>query len=132
MGVKFEMFFKLASVVLSLFALIGVGVCLYFDFESSLSGIASVLLFVLVPIYGAYGTWNKNALGIFLSLIMFMFLSIRKVSVDSLLPHIAPISISFPIGDFSNGDGYLVNYFAIFMAIFLAWLLKVVITRKAN
>lgn len=124
------MYFKLASIILALFAVIGLVLCLYLDFESYLNTITSVLLYVFIPAYGAYGTWNKSAISIFLSLMLFILLSIRTVNVDSLIPHISPISISFPIGDFSKGEGYLIDYFAIFMAIFLACLFKIVIQPR--
>ena len=122
--------FKVASSILALFTLIGLVVIIYSDFESDLSALISILLFVLLPAYGAYGTWVKSRIAILITEVFFTSQSVRNVGTDNLLPHIAPITISFPIGDFSKGQGYLVDIFAIFMAIFLAWLLKVVITTN--
>ncbi len=119
--------FKVASFILALFTLIGLVVIPYSDFESDLSALISILLFVLLPAYGAYGTWVKSRMAILITVVFFIFQSVRNVGTDNLFPHIAPITISFPIGDFSNGQGYLIDFFAISMAIFLAWLLKVVI-----
>jgi hypothetical protein len=120
--------FKVASSILALFTLIGLVVIIYSDFESDLSALISILLFVLLPAYGAYGTWVKSRIAILITVVFFTSQSVRNVGTDNLLPHIAPITISSPIGDFSNGQGYLIDFFAISMAIFLAWLLKVVIT----
>ncbi|MEW6993818.1 hypothetical protein AADZ84_06065 [Colwelliaceae bacterium MEBiC 14330] len=120
--------FKVASFILALFTLIGLVVITYSNFESDLSALISILLFVLLPAYGAYGTWVKSRMAILITVVFFIFQSVRNVGTDNLFPHIAPITISFPIGDFSNGQGYLIDFFAISMAIFLAWLLKVVIT----
>jgi hypothetical protein len=120
--------FKVASSILALFTLIGLVVIIYSDFESDLSALISILLFVLLPAYGAYGTWVKSRIAILITVVFFTSQSVRNVGTDNLFPHIAPITISSPIGDFSNGQGYLVDFFAISMAIFLAWLLKVVIT----
>ena len=120
--------FKVASFILSLFTLIGLVVITYSNFESDLSALISILLFVLLPAYGAYGTWVKSRMAILITVVFFIFQSVRNVGTDNLFPHIAPITISFPIGDFSNGQGYLIDFFAISMAVFLAWLLKVVIT----
>jgi len=120
--------FKVASSILALFTLIGLVIIIYSDFESDLSALISILLFVLLPAYGAYGTWVKSRIAILMTVVFFVTQSVRNVGTDNLFPHIAPITISFPIGDFSNGQGYLIDFFAISMAIFLAWLLKVAMT----
>jgi hypothetical protein len=124
--------FKVASSILALFTLIGLGVTIFSDFENIERLIICSVLYVLIPAYGAYGTFIRSRTGILVSMTLFLFQSIRSVGSDSLIPHIAPITISFPFGDFSNGQGYLIDYFAIFMAIFLAWLLKVVITPNKS
>lgn len=110
--------FKVASSILALFSLIGLGITIFSDFENIESLIICSLLYVLIPAFGAYGTLIKSRSGILVSMALFLFQSIRSVGSDSLIPHIAPITISFPFADFSNGKGYLIDYFAIFMAIF--------------
>jgi hypothetical protein len=120
--------FKVAGSILILFTLIGLFVVIFSDFYSIVSVLIFFVLYVLIPAYGAYGTFVKSRRAIFVSMVFFISQSIRSVGGDSLIPHIAPITLSLPFGDFSNGQGYLIDYFAIFMAIFLAWLLKVLIT----
>ena len=90
----------------------------------------SLLLYVLLPAYGAYGTWVKSRIAIPITLVFFVSQSIRSVSSEGLIPNIAPITLSFAVGDFLNGKGYLIDFFAIFMALFLAWLFKVIITSN--
>ncbi|WP_105168170.1 hypothetical protein [Pseudoalteromonas sp. T1lg23B] len=106
--------FKVASSILALFTLIGLGVTIYSDFESYLSAVVSILLYVLVPAYGTYGTWVKSRIAILITLVFFISQSVRSVGTDSLIPHIAPITISFPVGDFSSGQGYLIDFFCYF------------------
>lgn len=120
--------FKVASFILALFALIGLGLASVYDFNSVTSLVMFIVLYVFVPAYGSYGTFSKNYIAISVTMLFFIFHSIRSVGSDSLLPNIAPITISFPLSDFSNGKGYLIDYFAIFMVIFLAWLLKATIS----
>jgi len=120
--------FKVASSILAVFTLIGMGLIVFSDFENDLSILICILLYVLIPAYGTYGTFAKSRSAIIVSILFFVWQSIRSVGTGNLIPHIAPITISFPIGDFSNGQGYLIDFFAIFMVIFLAWLLKVAIT----
>ena len=120
--------FKLASSILALFALIGFWVIVFAEFESNLIVLICVVLYVIIPVYGAYGIWVKSRNGIFVSLLFFVMQSVRSIGTDSLIPNIAPISISVPLGNFSNGQGYLIDFFAIFMAVLLAWLLKEVAT----
>ena len=122
--------FNVASSILGLFTLIGLGITISSDFESIASLLVVFLLYVLIPAYGTYGTFVKSRSAILVSIVFFISQSIRNVGSESLMPHIAPISVSFPFGDFSNGRGYVIDYFAIFMAIFLAWLLKVIITAN--
>ena len=123
--------FKIASVVLSLYALIGAFICLTFTFDRGVSLVMVSFLFVIMPSFGAYLTWHKKTLGIFSCALLFAFLSVRPVTTDNILPHIAPITLSFPLGDFTQGGGMLIDFFAIFMACFLAWLGKVSMASNA-
>ena len=102
----------------------GVGIIVISDVESILHSLIVVLLYVLIPAYAAYGTFFKHRTAIVVSLLFFMFQSLRRVSNDGLITHTAPISISVPFGDFANGRGFLIDFFAITMAIVFAWLLK--------
>jgi len=120
--------FKIASSILVLFTLIGLGVIIFSDFETTEIMLICFVLYVLIPAYGAYGTFVQSRNALLVSFLFFVFQSIRQVDDGNLIPHIAPITVSFPFGDFSNGQGYLIDFFAIFMAIFLGWLLKVVIS----
>ncbi|WOT04140.1 hypothetical protein [Shewanella youngdeokensis] len=120
--------FKVASSILALYATIGFGVIIFSGFEDMINLLFFFVICVLIPAYGAYGTLIKNRIAIFVSMVLFIFQAFRSVGHDSLIPHIAPISVSFPVGNFSNGQGYLIDYFAILMALLLAWLFKIVIT----
>lgn len=119
-GVKF----KVASAILTLFTLIGLTIVIYTDLESYPKTAISIMLYVLIPAYGAYGTWFKSPVAILTTLLFFITQSVRRIGYGSLIPHIAPITLSFPVGEFVNGQGYLIDCFAIFMAVFLALLFK--------
>jgi len=118
--------FKVASSILALYSLIGFIGTLY----AELGLLMGVLFYGLIPAYGAYGTWLSSRIAIVISLLFFTSQCIRSIGTDSLLSNFTPITISFPVGDFSNGQGYLIDFFAIFMVIFLATLLKEVTTTK--
>ncbi len=122
--------FKVASLILALFSLIGFIGIIYVGFDSDFSLVIGIVLYGLIPAYGAYGTWVKSRIAIFILLLFFVSQCIRSIGTDSLLPNFTPITISFPFGDFSDGQGYLIDLFAIFMVIFLAMLLKEVTTTK--
>ncbi|MFT5755561.1 MAG: hypothetical protein ACI9LM_000270 [Alteromonadaceae bacterium] len=122
--------FTVATSIQILFAIIGLGITLYSDIKSDLSTLVCIILFVLVPALGAYGTYFKKPNAILVSLVFFLSQSVRSISTDNIIPNIMPITISFSFGDFLNGQGYLIDFFAISMAIFLAWLLRLAIPTK--
>ncbi|WP_448555041.1 hypothetical protein [Thalassotalea montiporae] len=111
--------YKITSVVLGLYALIGLAVCYFYNFIDWLSLFVAVLNYALLPALGAYWTWQKVRVGMLIAALYFAFQSIRRVSPESFLPHIAPISLSFPLGDFTSGNGLLIDVFAITMVIIL-------------
>ncbi len=126
--------FKIVSLILSAFTLIGLGLLILTEFDSLVSAMVSSLLYVIMPAYGAYGLWYKRRLAIGVSLMLFVWQSVRRVNPDSVIPHISPITVSVAVGDFSNGDGYVIDFFAIGMVALLAWLLgiKSLINKKAD
>ncbi|MDO6719191.1 hypothetical protein Q4575_07260 [Psychrosphaera sp. 1_MG-2023] len=124
--------FKVASSILAIFTLIGLGIVIFSDFESTASRLICLALYVLIPAYGAYGIFIRSRRAIFVSVAFFISQSIRMVDSESIIPHIAPITVSVPFGDFSNGQGYLIDYFAIVMVVFLIWLLKGLMTPNKS
>jgi hypothetical protein len=66
------------------------------------------------------------------SLVLFIFMSVRRVGEGAMLPHIAPITFSLPIGDFANGQGYLIDVFAIIMVMYMGWLFKTVFKKQTH
>ncbi|QIZ77538.1 hypothetical protein [Ferrimonas lipolytica] len=118
--------YKIAVFIQALFSLIGLALITVSGFNSIKSTLIYFVLYVLIPAYGAYGSCVKSRIAIAISLFFFVSQSIRSVSDSSVIPYIAPLALSFPFGDFSNGQGYLIDFFAIFMALFLGWLLKAI------
>ena len=116
--------FKVTSIILGLYTLIGVVISGYSQFEQYGSTLLSILLYVLLPAYGTYGIRLKNKTAIIITLVLFLSQSVRIISADALIPHIAPITISIPLGDFSKGQGYLIDFFAIAMVVWLGWLFR--------
>ncbi|WDD99300.1 hypothetical protein [Thalassomonas actiniarum] len=114
--------FKLASIVLAIFSLLAIGVVAFSGMENNpLVNIFSYLVvFILIPAYGAYGAWYKRRTALFVALMVFACQSIREVGGDSWFPYFSPFSLAIPFGDFSDGQGYLVDCFAIVMAMSLA------------
>lgn len=114
--------YALASILLLLYSVIGLIVFVNFEFEQVTVMVVSGLLFSVLPAYGALGAWRQKGLPVVITCLFFFFQSIRHVSEDSFLPLIAPITLSFPFEDFSQGRGFLIDFYAVFMAIFLACL----------
>lgn len=122
--------FKVASVILALFSFIGFGMVIYSGFNINISTLICFVLYVLLPAYGSYGVFTKNRFAIIISVLFFASQSVRSVGGENLVPHISPISLALPFGDFSSGHGYLIDFFAIFMVLFLACLFKELITSS--
>jgi len=122
--------FKFANAILLVYALIGLVICFVVEFESSVDILQVVLLFITIPLIGAYGVWKRNFIAIAVSIVPFVLQSVRSISPDRFIPNIAPITISIPVGDFSNGNGYLVDFFALFMIVYLTILLCKLINNK--
>ncbi|WDE12094.1 hypothetical protein [Thalassomonas haliotis] len=117
--------YKLASAVLALFSLLGIGVIAFSGVEDKafVDIFSYLVVFVLIPGYGAYGVWYKRRKAMLVTLMVFASLSIREVGLDSWFPYFPPLSLGIPFGDFSDGQGYLADFFAIAMAMSLAILL---------
>jgi presenilin-like A22 family membrane protease len=122
--------FKVPSLILVIFASIGFFICVRSGFESYNQTIIAALLYVVIPLYGAYGLWRRKQLAIVVLIIFFAYQCIRSVEPGSAMSFTVPISISLPIGDFAKGEGYLIDLFAILMMVGLAWLFN--INRKSE
>ena len=117
--------FKLTSFMLAIFSLIGVGIVALSEGENKpfFNILPYLVVFILVPAYGAYSAWHRQRKGLLVALFFFASQSIRGIGGDSGFPYLPPISLGFPFGDFADGQGYLVDFFAIFVTLVLAWLL---------
>ena len=122
--------FKFACATLLVYALIGLVICFVVEFESNIDILLVVLLFITIPLIGAYGVWKRNIIAIAVSVVPFVLQSVRSISPDRFIPNIAPITISLPVGDFSNGNGYLVDFFALFMILYLTIMLSKLTNNK--
>jgi len=117
--------FKFASSILAVYAVIALGVFVFSGFENKgvFNLFSYAFLYIVIPAYGAFGVWKHNQRSVFISLLFFSSQSIRTVGGDNWFIYGAPFSLSMTFGDFSDGQGYLVDYFAISMAVLLALLL---------
>lgn len=118
--------FKFFSIILIIYALIGIAITVFIEpNNNSIIGlIVYITLFILVPCYGAYAAWYQKRIGLIICTLLFIAQSIRSIGDESWLPYFPPISLGFPVGDFANGQGYLIDLFAIFMVALLAWLFR--------
>jgi len=132
MGRKRKIAFKIASCLLIVFSVTGMAVIAFSPFESKpfFNLLSYIIAFILLPLYGAYGAWRQSRKELFFSSLFFLSQSIRFISGDLWFPYSPPISLGIPFGDFLNGQGYLIDFFAITMAIYLASLLWMLTTSK--
>jgi len=112
--------------MLAIYSIAGIGVVLFFEFEeeSFLSSIFYVFVFILIPACSACGVWQQNKKTLIIPLLLFLSQSIRFIGGEYWFPYFPPISVGMPLGNFANGQGYLIDFFAIIMTIYLAWLLR--------
>ncbi|NQZ22697.1 MAG: hypothetical protein HRT53_11635 [Colwellia sp.] len=116
--------FKFASSILAVYAIIALGVFIFSGFEHKavINLFSYAFLYIVIPAYGAFGIWKHKQRSVFISLLFFVSQSIRTIGGDNWFIYGAPFSLGMAFGDFSDGQGYLVDYFAISMAVFLALL----------
>lgn len=124
------MSYKIASIILLFFALFGGVINIVTDFDNRYILLLSLVVYVCIPFIGAISCWKKLAPGMVLAVIFFAFLSVRTTSNMSILPHMSAFSIAYPIGNFSEGKGYLIDFFAIFMALFVSYLSKRIVIKS--
>ena len=122
--------YKIISLILACYGLIGLSIVIFTELASTFVYVIATLFYVIVPTYGAWGVWHQKRIALITSMLLFISQSIRLVDKHSIMPHISPITVSFPITDFSQGSGYLIDCFAIAMFFSLAWLLKEQTNKK--
>jgi hypothetical protein len=122
--------FRFASFILSVYSLVGIGIVVSSELETKVAFnlFSYIFLYIIVPTYGAYGVWKQNLTSVVVSLLFFTSQSIRAIGGGSWFPYPPPLSLGLPFGDFSDGQGYLFDYFSASMVIFLAVLLWVLFT----
>jgi hypothetical protein len=116
--------FKFVSSILAVYAIIALGVLVFSGFEHKafINLFSYAFLYIVIPAYGAFGVWKHNQRSVFISLLLFVSQSIRTIGGDNWFLYAPPFSLGMTFGDFSDGQGYLLDFFAIFMAVFLALL----------
>lgn len=124
--------FRFASFIITVYSLIGIGVVVNSEFETKavFNLLSYIFLYITIPIYGAYGIWKQDLTSVVISLLFFTSQSIRAIDGRSWFPYPPPFSLGVPFGDFSDGQGYLFDYFAASMVIFLAFLVRVLFTSN--
>lgn len=118
--------FKLASSIFALISILALGITLDSEPENkAIIGVFSYMfIFIIIPAYGAYGLWKRSLVGILVSLAFSISQSVKLIGNANWLPFNPPLSLGISIGNFENGSGYFVDFFAIAMAIFLTLLLR--------
>lgn len=124
--------FKFASSIIAVYAIIALGVFVFSGFEHKavINLFSYAFLYIVIPAYGAFGVWKQNQNSVFISLVFFTSQSIRTIGGDNWFLYAPPFSLGMTFGDFSDGQGYLVDYFAISMAVFLALLFWTLYSAK--
>lgn len=90
------------------------------DWKPISNQIMYAIVYALLPLLGIIAVYKKSILGLSFQFILFLLVSIR---VPSLIPNTllaAPVSFSFPVGDFVQGAGALIDLFAIMVTILIA------------
>lgn len=110
------------SYFLVLYGLIGITLFVLIEMTSLYELVFCLLVYCVIPLYCAFGIWQKKQHAIALALIPFILQSIRYVGSEAMIPSFSPITISFPLTSFEQGTGYLIDYLAITMLCVLIYL----------
>lgn len=109
------------TVILGLYSLIGAVLLLSQLNENWIYITINSALFVVIPLIGIYGVWQHNRVALSLTLLFFGWQSVRRVNNVSWLSDLTPITLSWPVGDFSSGHGVLLDFFAMIMVVLIMW-----------
>ncbi|BBN81486.1 hypothetical protein PA25_14710 [Pseudoalteromonas sp. A25] len=120
----------IASIVLSIYALIGLVITIQLNFDTIFEQLISLLMFFIIPALGVYGSYYKKRWALAVACCYFLFRILKSGGSEHVYFAISPISLSFAFGDFSQGQGYLIDFFAICMTLGLFRLIQVETKRK--
>lgn len=122
------MFRKTISILLAFYAIVGIIIVMDIAIVNRVYFFETLCLLVLIPMYGSYGVWRNKQIPIVGNIVLFGYLSVRFISGDSV--QAIPISLAVPFGDFSRGEGFLVDFFAISMVIILTSIIWIPYYRR--
>ena len=115
--------YRAISGVIGLYGLCGI-LTIYLQDDIDIGQwIAMTLMFVIFPFYAAFALWMGNKLAACISWLYFMSQTIRYVGPDKILPNSYPISIVYPVTDFSSGFGYFIDFFSVTITLVLSFIL---------
>ncbi|WP_153914264.1 hypothetical protein [Shewanella sp. TC10] len=86
-------------------------------------------MFIVIPFVGSYCVLKGNRLGLVPLLVLFATQVVRPLPLNELFPFQAPFSLAMPFGNFSQGQGYLVDFFAIAMLLVVA---SIIVKQKVK
>ena len=116
---------KILLCVLTIYAIVGAVISTLTDWTAQpMMQLVYLAVYTLLPAIGAYSIYKRLQLGILLSLLGFLFISVRVGALPFTFPIFAPISLSISYGDFANGTGGLVDLFAIIVSLLLITLMR--------
>ena len=111
---------KLAGIILCLYGVTGFGVMAFSEPSHDIlfNLVSYGLIFTVIPLLGAYGLWFHKSWAMGFTLVFFLLQSVKPFIFLQWLPFYPPISLGIPFGDFTKGTAYLVDFFAIAMAVY--------------
>jgi len=118
--------------MIAIYSLVGLGVFVHSGFENKalINLFSYAILYLAIPAYGAFGMWRHNKSSVIILLLFFVSQSIRVIGGDNWFLYAPPFSLGMAFGNFTDGQGYLVDYFAISMVLILALLLRTLISSN--
>lgn len=123
---------RILNLIFVSYSLLGLTFVLLSDWQLISNQIIYSIVYALLPLLGVVALYKKSKLGLLLQLILFSFIGIR---IPSLIPNsllAAPISVAFPVGDFVQGAGALIDLFAIMVTILIAIVIYQLNHEKMN
>ena len=115
----------LACVMLTMYAAIATGIVIIVQPASAdwFGFVGYGIVYVAIPMICAIGIWYRERWALPICIVFWLSQTVKPLGGDQWFPYMPPITLGYPVGDVSQGAGFLINAFAIIMALGFALML---------
>ena len=116
--------YQLTTALLVIIALIALAIVLLTPASNTslFRALAYGAVFVFLPLVAAWGLWSEKTWGILLSMLFYLSQCVKPLAILSWFPFMPPVSLAIPYGNFTQGEGMLIDVYAITITAWLVFL----------